>query len=196
MASLPGEAARGLKPRDEGSGHGWTYKGAPGWRSRVIYDTNVRQAQNAGRYKQDVALKALRPYWQYVHTSHEHPRLEHQAWDGLILSADDPWWDTHYPENGWHCRCRVDSLSRPLARREWEKSGKDGPDTAPDIEWEEKVVGKKSDHPRVVQVPKGIDPGFAYNPGKAWLVPFSPTPLTGYDEVLEQRTAPWPTGFE
>jgi hypothetical protein len=44
-------------------------------------------------------------------------------------------------------------------------------------------------------VPKGIDPGFAYNPGKAWLDPFSPPPLTGYDAVLKERNSPWPTGF-
>jgi hypothetical protein len=44
-------------------------------------------------------------------------------------------------------------------------------------------------------VPRGIDPGFAYNPGKAWLDPFSPPPLTGYDAVLKERNAPWPTGF-
>ncbi len=175
--------------------HGWAHNGAPGWRSKIIYDTNVTQAYNAGRYKQMMAVKHLRPFWRYRHTSFEHPRLQHLAWDGLILPADDPWWDSHMPQNGWGCKCKVDSLSRLEASREWEKNGKAGPDTAPPIEWEERVVGKNGSAPRTVRTPKGIDPGFAYNPGKAWLEPQTVPPLQGYDAVLKERGTPWPTGF-
>lgn len=173
--------------------HGWTHKGAPGWRSKVIYDTNIRQSWQAGRYQQMVAQKEFRPYWVYRHHSIEHPRLAHQAWDGMILPADDPWFDSHMPQNGWGCKCTVDSLTRTEARRAWEQAGKSGPDTAPEIEWEERTVGKQGSQPRVVQVPKGIDPGFAYNPGKAWLEPHTVPPLQGYDAVLQERGAAWPT---
>ncbi len=173
--------------------HGWAYNGSPGWRSKVIYDTNVTQAYNAGRWQQMMAVKHLRPYLRYRHTSIEHPRLQHVAWDGLILSADDPWWDTHAPQNGWGCKCRVDSLSRLEASREWEKAGKTGPDDAPPIEWEEKVVGKTGSNPRTVRTPVGIDPGFAHNPGKSWLEPHTVPPLQGYDAVLQERGTPWPT---
>lgn len=171
--------------------HGWAHNGAPGWRSKIIYDTNITQAYNAGRYKQMAALKEFRPYWQYRHTSIEHPRLTHKTWDGLILPADDAWWDTHMPQNGWGCKCRVDSLSRFEAKQEWDKAGKTGPDTAPPIEWEDRVVGKLGSNPRTVRVPKGIDPGFAYNPGKAWLEPLT-TPPTGYETPLKNRIKPWP----
>lgn len=176
--------------------HGWAHNGTPGWRSKIIYDTNVTQAYNAGRYQQMQAVKHLRPYWQYKHTSIEHPRLAHKAWNGLILPADDPWWHSHYPQNGWGCKCRVYSLSRIEASREWEKSGKTGPDTAPPIEFEERIVGKNGTNPRTVTTPVGIDPGFAYNPGKAWLEPHTVPPLTGYDAVLKERGAAWPTGFK
>lgn len=172
--------------------HGWAHNGAPGWRSKVIYDTNITQAYNAGRYKQMVALKEFRPFWRYRHTSIEHPRLTHKAWDGLTLSADDPWWDTHMPQNGWGCKCRVDSLSRTEAKQIWDKEGKSGPDTAPPIEWEDRIVGKNGSNPRTVRVPKGIDPGFAYNPGKAWLEPHTVPPLQGYDAVIKERGTPWP----
>ncbi len=175
--------------------HGWSYNGSPGWRSKIIYDTNIRQSQNAGRYQQMMAVKDLNPYWQYAHTSIEHPRLEHRGWNGLILSADDPWWDTHMPQNGWGCRCKVYSMSEYSARKAWEKAGKSGPDTAPPIEWEKKTVGVTGSHPRKVLTPKGIDPGFAYNPGKAYLEPLTVPPLTGYDAVLKLRDKPWPTGF-
>jgi hypothetical protein len=176
--------------------HGWAHNGAPGWRSKIIYDTNVTQSYNAGREQQMQAVKHLRPYAQYRHTSIEHPRLEHKAWDGLILSLDDPWWNTHTPQNGWGCKCRKYSLSRVEADRELKKAGKDAIDQAPPIEWEEKAVGKNGSNPRTVRVPKGIDPGFAYNPGKAYLEPLTVPPLTGYDAVLKERDKPWPTGAD
>jgi hypothetical protein len=175
--------------------HGWAYNGAPGWRSRVIYDTNVRQSYNAGRYQQMERVKKLRPYWRYRHSGALKYRPEHKAWDGLILPADDPWWNTHMPQNGWGCGCSVESLSRVEAEDEWEKTGKSGPDKAPPLEWEEREVGRGGSNPHTVRVPKGIDPGFAYNPGKAWLEPHTVPPLTGYDAVLAERGASWPTGF-
>lgn len=175
--------------------HGWAHNGAPGWRSRVIYDTNITQAYNAGREQQMQAIKHLRPYGVYQHTSIEHPRLEHKAWDGLILPLDDPWWDTHTPQNGWGCKCKKYSITRTEAKQMWEKSGKTGPDTSPPIEMEKRIVGKNGSNPREVWVPKGIDPGFAYNPGKAWLEPHTVPPLQGYDAVLKERGKPWPTGF-
>jgi len=181
--------------QDIAAKHGWSYNGSPGWRSRIIYDTNVTQSYNAGRYQQMMAVKHLRPYWEYEHTSIEHPRLEHKAWSGKILSADDVWWDTHYPQNGWGCKCRVHSLSEFEARQKWEKKGLSGPDQSPPIEMEEKVIGKNGSNPRTVWVAKGIDPGFAYNPGKAFLEPHTVPPLQGYDAVLKQRGEPWPTGF-
>ena len=176
--------------------HGWAHNGTPGWRSKIIYDTNVTQAYNAGREQQMQALKHLRPYGLYRHTSIEHPRLQHKAWDNLILPLDEPWWDTNTPQNGWGCKCKKYSLSRLEAGREWQKKGKSGPDEAPSIEWEERVVGKNGSAPRTVRVPKGIDPGFAYNPGKAWLEPHTVPPLQGFDAVLKERGTPWPTGFK
>lgn len=175
--------------------HGWAHNGSPGWRSKIIYDTNITQTYNAGRYQQMVALKEFRPYWQYRHTSIEHPRLQHKAWDGLILHADDAWFTTNAPQNGWGCKCRIDSLTRTEAQKMWDTSGKTGPDSAPPIEWEDRIVGKNGSNPRTVRVPKGIDPGFAYNPGKAWLEPHTVPPLQGYDAVLKERGTPWPTSF-
>ncbi|MDR2188916.1 MAG: hypothetical protein LBE62_12900 [Azonexus sp.] len=176
--------------------HGWAFNGSPGWRSKIIYDTNVTQAYNAGRYQQMASIKHLRPYWRYRHHTIENPRLSHKAWDGLILSADDPWWDSHYPQNGWNCKCTVDALTRTAAEREWTAAGKSGPDAAPPMEWEERVVGKTGPHPRTVLTPKGIDPGFAYNPGKAWLEPHIVPPLPDHLAHLVPDEWPWPKGYK
>ncbi|MEZ5571185.1 MAG: phage minor head protein [Halioglobus sp.] len=108
--------------------HNWPYKGGRNWRTRIIYETNMRTAYQAGRYQQQQAVKARRPYWQYDHSDFvTHPRPEHEAWDGLVLSADDPWWDTHYPPNDWGCHCSV----RALSQRDLKRLGKEGPDIAP-----------------------------------------------------------------
>ena len=167
----------------------WSFKSSPGWRSRVIYQTNMSTSYWAGRWKQIQELKEFRPYLQYRHHTIENPRPLHQSWDGIILPVDDPFWDTHFVPNGWGCKCTIDSLSRWEAKEEWKSKGKDGPDTAPPIEYETRVVGKRSAHPRTVQVPKGIDPGFAYNPGKAWLDPHTPS-FAGYEPVFRAQGTP------
>ena len=141
--------------------YGWDYNGGRDWRSRVIYETNLSTSYAAGRYEQ---LQAA-PYWQYQHADWvTSPRHDHVAWDGLVLSRDDPWWRTHYPPNGWGCQCSV----RGLWPRDLHKLGKDAPDEAPPVRWLEREIGSNSVlGPRVVRVPEGIDPGFEYTPGAA-----------------------------
>lgn len=145
--------------------HGWKHTGGPGWRSRVIYETNIRQSYSAGREKQmqDPALRKKRPYGLYRHGRSEHPRPEHLAWDGLVLPLGDPWWETHTPQNGWGCKCR----KRMVGDRDLDRMGLKVAPEAPPMEWREATVGTLGPNPRTVKVPKGIDPGFAYNPGTA-----------------------------
>ncbi len=143
--------------------HGWSHTGTADWRARIIYETNLRTAFAAGRYAQQTNPDVLAafPYWEYLHVDCPHPRLQHLAWSGTVLRADDPWWNTNYPPNGWRCHCIVASLgARQLAKR-----GMSGPDQAPDLNWQtytDRTTGV------VTQYPAGVDPGFAYNPGKAW----------------------------
>ncbi|MEG1971353.1 MAG: PBECR2 nuclease fold domain-containing protein, partial [Burkholderiaceae bacterium] len=111
-----------------------------------------------------------------------HPRPHHVAWDGLVLDADDPWWRTHFPPNGWGCQCRVFALSA----KELQRLGKRGPDKAPAIERETKLIGQRSPGgPREVQVPAGIDPGFDYAPGAARLKSAIPPERPGGEGSLK-----------
>lgn len=146
---------------------GWAYNGDRNWRTRVIYDTNLRQAHHAGRWSQIQQSKKRRPFLEYRHGGSVDPRPQHQAWDGLVLSADDPFWDTHYPQNGWGCKCRVRSLSQhDLDRRELSVS------KSPPASQVKRTVTKDGIKQQI-EVPKGIDPGFDYNVGKAWYRPFT-----------------------
>lgn len=57
------------------SRYGWSYNGGFEWRSRTIYETNLRSAYMAGRYQQLMDMRDTHPYWEYVHSDAvEHPR--------------------------------------------------------------------------------------------------------------------------
>ena len=103
-----------------------------------------------------------------VHDSHT--RAEHRVWGGLddgkpvVLPVDHPWWATHYPPNGWGCRCGTRSVSaeeyQDLAARGACKTESPALDLR-------NVVNLRTG--QTIRVPAGIDPGFAYNPGMAFL---------------------------
>jgi hypothetical protein len=97
---------------------GWTGEGSKAgvaWRTKVIYQTNMATSYAAGRWKQlnDPELLKVLPYWQYKHSdSVITPRPLHVSWDGLTLPPDHPFWQTHFPPNGWGCQCRVIAVSK------------------------------------------------------------------------------------
>ena len=145
--------------------HGWSYNGSRGWRSRIIFQTNLRMAYAAGRWQQIQRVKEQRPYLRYVHVDPElndkNSRPEHAAWHNTVLPVDDPFWDTHFPPNDWECRCTVQSLNE----RDLERYGLEVSDRAPVSELVERVIKTRDGDKKTVQVPKGIGPGFAYRPG-------------------------------
>lgn len=169
--------------------HGWQHQGERGWRTNVIWETNLRQSYNAGREAQmaDPELRKRRPYGIYRHGDSAHPRPMHLSWNGTTLPLDDPWWETHTPSCGWGCKCKKFMASA----RDVERQGLTiGP--APAIEWEDRVIGKNSPGgPRAVRVPKGIDPGFEYAPGRSRLANAVPH-LRTHDLVPAPSAAPKP----
>ncbi len=128
-------------------------------RLKVIYDTNVRQAYAAGQWERFERTKADLPFLLYGLGPSRRHRVTHAGWAGTILPVDDPWWNTHAPMNGWGCKCWLRQLTRAMADR----LGYD-PDRPAPVDRMRSFT--KADG-EVVQVPEGIDPGFAYNPGKA-----------------------------
>lgn len=127
-------------------------------RLRTIFRTNLQTAYAAGHWQQIQDNKADAPLLMYDAVDDQATRDEHKAWDGTILPADDPWWQTHMPPNGWNCRCGVIQLSLGQGA----DMGYEPTDRAP--------AGGTRDYtnPRtgeVSRVPEGIDPGWAYNPG-------------------------------
>lgn len=142
---------------------GWTYRGKRGWRTAVIFETNMRSANMAGQWKQQLANQDRRPFLKYSTAGDARVRQQHRAWNGLVLPITDPFWATHYPPNGWGCRC--DALAYSQADLD-EKGLQVSP--APEIKTRNVVTrdGEIKD-----QVPVGIDPGWDHNVGQSWIAP-------------------------
>ncbi|EBR7012265.1 phage head morphogenesis protein [Salmonella enterica] len=81
-------------------------------RLALIYNVNTRVAYNVGRYAQLMNSTDTHPFWQYVAVMDSRTRPSHAALNGLVFRYDDSFWKTHYPPNGWNCRCRVRALSQ------------------------------------------------------------------------------------
>ena len=91
--------------------HGWQYRGEPGWRSAVIFNANMRTAHMAGHWKRMWEDREMHPYLRYVQVQRPTKRPEHAVWHGVILPIEDPFWDAHFPPNGWGCKCTVQNVS-------------------------------------------------------------------------------------
>lgn len=152
------------------SRNGWSYHGSRNWRSELIYSTNLRTSYAAGRWEQLTNPEQIQvlPYLTYKHGDSRVPRPIHLSWDGLTLPANDPWWQTHYPPNGWGCKCRVFGSTR----NEYEAAQQAGKAKVPDdgTYTPTDKDGKPLIDPttgKVEQIPNGIDRGWDYNVGTA-----------------------------
>jgi hypothetical protein len=88
-----------------------------------IFRTNVMTSYNGGWYEESTAPAVLeeRPYWAFE-------GIEDSATTediclpiikaAVVLPADHPWWQTHYPPLHYKCRSRTRSLTRQQAERE------------------------------------------------------------------------------
>lgn len=120
----------------------------------LIYDANIRSAEAAGDWARIQRVKDVLPYLEYLTSTSERKRPLHLSWVGTTLPVDDAWWATHYPPNGWRCKCRVRSRAVP---REGAQLTRPPLNLRP---WTNGTTGESR------LVPAGIDPGWDNNPGK------------------------------
>lgn len=142
----------------------------------LIFRQNVMTAYAAGRWQRQQEAKKERPYLRYSAILDGRTRPAHRALDGLVFPADDPFWKTFYPPNGFRCRCMVVSLSRREVSPDEVRHG-EGNMIERDVELK---PDRDTGEVRTVKTggymldgkPSGrvvfVDPGFSRNPGAGW----------------------------
>ena len=127
-------------------------------RLETIFRTNLQSAYAAGHWQTIQEQADAAPYLLYDAVDDNRTRPDHAALDGTVLPVGSPFWDTHYPPNGYNCRCGVIQLDEDeLAEYGLTKSAE------PDLKkktWTNPRTGKG------YIIPEGTDPQFAHNPGK------------------------------
>ncbi len=126
-------------------------------RLKTIYDTNLRTAHSEGQWTRIQATQSSFPFLMYDANNSEHPRIQHSAWDGLVLRTDDPFWQAHMPIRAYGCKCGVIQMNQDMLDRRGIKVGESP--TVPNYTYENARTGE------VQRIPAGVDPGFNYPPG-------------------------------
>lgn len=126
---------------------GWQPSGPAGWHSQLVFRLHTGSAYAAGRWDQAQRLRQTNPsvqlYGRLITAGDNRVRHTHREMQGIIRPIDDPYWLTHWPPNGFNCRCHVQVITdRDLRRYRWKVT----PDGDPSL-----------------KVPP--DPGWGFNPG-------------------------------
>lgn len=83
---------------------------------RSEYNFAINASQSAARWTEFMQTKDTIPNLKYQTVGDDAVRPEHQLLDGVIKPKTDSWWGTHYPPNGWGCRCEAVEIPNGLGR--------------------------------------------------------------------------------
>ena len=122
-----------------------------------IFRTTLQSAYAVGQWQSIEANKETAPFLMYDAVEDSRTRPEHQQWNGTVRPVDDPFWQTHYPPNGWNCRCGTIQMSRDELKLYGLK-----PSPKPKIK-KRKWVNPRTGKPRTIAA--DLDPGWDHNPG-------------------------------
>lgn len=73
------------------------------------YNTAIGTGQMAAKWRELTGDPEF-PNLKYITVGDQRVREAHASLDGIIRPANDPFWDTYFPPNGWNCRCDVQAV--------------------------------------------------------------------------------------
>jgi len=125
-------------------------------RLETIFRTNVQTAYNAGRHAvfSAPAVRKARPYLRFDGVEDDRQTDICEACNGVVLPADDPYWNSHTPPLHFNCRSTVVALSSDEADDEGvtddppEEDADDGfgrPPSTTGADWEPDLTGYPKD---------------------------------------------------
>lgn len=123
------------------------------WRLETIFRTNMQGAYASGQWRQIEEQADVAPFLMYDAVDDFRTRPLHNSWDGKVLPVTSAWWRTHYPPNGYNCRCGVIQLDQQQMRDLGVSPLAEPPDDGT-YQWTNPRTGDARD------VPNGVDPGF------------------------------------
>ena len=158
-------------------------------RLKTIYRANMDTARAVSRHQVQQSTVEARPYWMYDALNDGRTRPHHAAMDGKVFRHDDPFWDTHYPPNGFNCRCLVRALTpEQVEQRKLKVESSEGK-----LHATQQRVGTDKQTGEVIYRPATEyrdgdfsftpDAGWNYNPGAAG-GPFDPGRAPAISELL------------
>lgn len=100
-----------------------------------IFRTNIQSAYAHGIWTQQQENKANRPYLRYSSLTDSRVRPSHLALNNIVRHIDDSFWYTHYPPNGYLCRCGVDAITEAQAKKQGITIDDELPGVQPDSGW-------------------------------------------------------------
>lgn len=144
---------------DPGTGEVRTAQLGSPTRLRLIYETNVRTAEAAGRWEQARRVEGTQGLMMRRTMDDDRVRKIHAQWNYIVLPLDAPWWNDHAAPCDYGCRCKDVPVSEETVK-EYIAAGLPIKRKAPKTEYREfERNGER------IKVPVGIGPGFAWNPG-------------------------------
>ena len=118
----------------------------------IIHGVFLRISMAAEQWSRIDQTISTHPYLLYQMGPSRVHRPEHVAWNGLLVPASDPWWQTHFPPNCFGCRGWVRQVSREEAEeKRWTVS------RHPPVAYHTVNDPRTG---RAIRVPAGIDPGW------------------------------------
>lgn len=80
------------------------------------YNQATAQSQMAVKWETFKEDADLYPNLEYRAVHDNRTRPDHAKLDGIVLPINDPFWNTHYPPNGWGCRCTVVQTDKKMVK--------------------------------------------------------------------------------